>query len=827
MYRVLPRVTSNNRFLYLGLSLAMLSLLKGQSQWEMPVFLDKLLFYFGALFLLIQSGKVINKYKPKELLFVVCFLLVCIISGIEAHDAHVMVITGLSVMAAKGEKIEEIARCYFCFGVGFLLFNVIGSSVGIVPNVVADAHKMDAVGELTDVGLTTGEDRMCFGYGWPTNFANHLFFIMLAFWMFAIHSFPIWSMIALFLSTGFFVYFYTDTRLSALCVFALAFVTLAIRLVPLYKVLKVKLIRWLLILFVPIVTYISYYLSWKYDETSPSWFVANLLLTNRLSLGHDALVDPGVSILGQEFEMYSGVDCPLDLYNYVDNSFLQALIIYGLIFTVLMCMLFMKVTTKAIKNNNLPIIFGVLLVTASGFVSQHTIQIFMNFLFLAYSAKFSYIKPQKKQKKKKVRGRKLEKNNSAKIPVCLDENAQELSMSPHVIRNSDMTKKPIVIACFFLFSLVALANNADSVSIYIDNPVIKDIVTHDMSFVRDDDGYFYAFGTSNKVRGNKFPMTFYGINIFRSRDLQTWEFYRRSDCNRITDVPAELARDYNNGCFFMYDDGQLNSYQIWAPEIFRKGDKYVLFVALVREKKYYRIAAFETDDLTKDFEFKRIVVSNIPADKDACVESTGIIDPCLIRDNGRLYMLYGSFARDGKGVLMPHRKGIGVYLVEIDDETYERKSEPVFITDYYEGCVIVRRKGKYYLFGTNGFFTDNTYKINYAVADKIEGPYQNPEGKLINDTINVNLGQVILQTPNKENRFNGFGCMSTPVIDNEGRYWVICCGHDLSLPPIMQRTSQLERYTFLLELKWDADDRPYFDFEEILNNRIVKPVFDN
>ena len=50
-------------------------------------------------------------------------------------------------------------------------------------------------------------------------------------------------------------------------------------------------------------------------------------------------------------------------------------------------------------------------------------------------------------------------------------------------------------------------------------------------------------------------------------------------------------------------------------------------------------------------------------------------------------------------------------------------------------------------------------------------------------------------------------------------------GHDLNLPAIVAKNSSIERYSFLLELHWDSDGNPYFDLDEIENNKIKLPRF--
>lgn len=147
-----------------------------------------------------------------------------------------------------------------------------------------------------------------------------------------------------------------------------------------------------------------------------------------------------------------------------------------------------------------------------------------------------------------------------------------------------------------------------------------------------------------------------------------------------------------------------------------------------------------------------------------------------------------------------------------------------FLTDYYEGCMVVPHNGKFWFFGTNGSLYNSTYKIEYAIADKITGPYLNKKGRAINDTIEYNPGTPILKTTAKQ-RFNGFGCPSNPIIDKNGQYWMMMHGHAPEYDPIQMEKAEEERYTFLIPLYWNKEGEPYFDVDEIQRNEIKRPMF--
>lgn len=348
-------------------------------------------------------------------------------------------------------------------------------------------------------------------------------------------------------------------------------------------------------------------------------------------------------------------------------------------------------------------------------------------------------------------------------------------------------------ASFLFLTWFSLLGTKDTVKVV--NPVISDYKIHDVSLIQDNNT-FYAFSSCNLPRDSSEHIPYYGGNVFKSKDLVNWT--------------------YSHQCI---DNLNLKGYALWAPDIIKYKGQYLLFAALRKNNDQSKIALFESDQIEGKFKFKKIVVSNEKSDGESYFSARGIIDPFPIEDKGKLYLVFGSFSRDDRFKRLKNRDGIGVYIVELDSKrNYQMKSDPIFITDYYEGVSIIKRKNQYFLFGTNGNLTNHSYQINFAYSSNILGPYLGENGLPISDTVKVNPGKVILKTEDNNLRYNGFGCMSQPIVDRKGRYWVLMNGHDLSLPPIYETSSQRERYVHLVPLYWDDNNMPYFVLEQIENN---------
>lgn len=384
--------------------------------------------------------------------------------------------------------------------------------------------------------------------------------------------------------------------------------------------------------------------------------------------------------------------------------------------------------------------------------------------------------------------------------------------------------------CRFVLLLLFLVGSnviAESQNIKYINPVINTYTYHDASVIQGDDDKFYSFVSSIVPRDTTDNKAYYTVSIFRSNDLVSWDFYKYAFDDKC--IEKRLVNEHDRvhgryGKFPYHKDGNTKYYAIWAPDIFKHNGKYYLFVSFHLSIPDTKIAVFESKSLNEDFKFSGIIASSDNTETDVYVDAEELIDPFPIKVGRRMYLMYGSFRKDIKGNLLPKRKKMGVYISEMKLKKGRfRLGKRKFVTDYYEGCMVIPHGGKYWLLGTNGSLMNSTYKIDRAVSYNITGPYLNEEGLSIADTINYTPGDPILKTTSKH-RFNGFGCPSNPIIDKNGQYWMMMHGHASEYPPIQMDKAEAERYTFLIPLYWDKDGKPYFDVDEIQRNKIRKPV---
>lgn len=266
-----------------------------------------------------------------------------------------------------------------------------------------------------------------------------------------------------------------------------------------------------------------------------------------------------------------------------------------------------------------------------------------------------------------------------------------------------------------------------SVSLYAadkySNPVI-DYSLPDPSIIKGEDGYFYLYATED-IRN---------LPIHRSKDLVNWEFVGTA----FTDATRPD---------FEPEGG------IWAPDINKIGDKYVLYYSMSVWGGEWTCGIGCAVADRPEGPFK---------DCGMMFRSNGIkvqnsIDPFYIEEDGKKYLFWGSFR--------------GIYAIELskDGLTVKAGATPVQIAGTaYEGTYIHKRGDYYYMFASIGSCCEglkSTYTTVVGRSKQLMGPYVDKKGNRMLD----NHHEVLIH---KNESFVGTGHNSEIVSDNAGTDWL-------------------------------------------------------
>lgn len=169
---------------------------------------------------------------------------------------------------------------------------------------------------------------------------------------------------------------------------------------------------------------------------------------------------------------------------------------------------------------------------------------------------------------------------------------------------------------------------------------------------------------------------------------------------------------------------------VWAPDAFKAGDAYLMYVALVNSADDSAIAVFSSKSADGPFADGRIITRS----RDTGIRDT--IDPEVVRDDrdGRLWLFFGSIGKIHRVGLSPDGRALA------PDAKYEHmaglaadgKGDPMR-QKVFEGAYLHRRGEWWYLFASRGCYWNHTYAIVVGRARTLDGPFLDREGRRMTD----------------------------------------------------------------------------------------------
>ena len=291
-------------------------------------------------------------------------------------------------------------------------------------------------------------------------------------------------------------------------------------------------------------------------------------------------------------------------------------------------------------------------------------------------------------------------------------------------------KRLLLMEAFIAISISLMAGEPSKT---YKNPVVNYSLP-DPTVIEAEDGYFYLYATED-IRN---------LPIHRSKDLVNWE----SVGTAFTTETRPTFEPKGN---------------LWAPDINKIGDKYVLYYSRSRWGGEWTCGI-------------GVATANCPAgpfkDHGMVFRSNEIgvqnsIDPFYIEDNGRKYLFWGSFR--------------GIYGVELKEDGLAVKlgaEKKQIAGTAYEGTYIHKRNGYYYMFASTGTCCEglkSTYQTVVGRSKSLWGPYLNKQGK----TMLENNHEVLIS---KNKSFVGTGHNAELVTDKAGNDWILYHGVSVANP---------------------------------------------
>ena len=324
-----------------------------------------------------------------------------------------------------------------------------------------------------------------------------------------------------------------------------------------------------------------------------------------------------------------------------------------------------------------------------------------------------------------------------------------------------MRRKYILFALALTGALASCSDDDNKGTANYKNPYsnpLTDYSAADPTVWKENDHSFYVYATNTSV-------------IRKSEDLIHWTDGGKMFATKPTFVTESGAA-------------------VWAPDIEKVGDKYILYFAMSAMGKPATagigIASADspegpfTLDISVDGKGKLFTSSEI--------DVRNSIDPCYFEDNGQKWLVWGSF--NGLYAVKLNEDGTRVY----PDIATAKKERVQVAGTAFEAPYIHKRGDYYYMFASVGSCCNSmlsTYTTVVGRSTSFLGPYVNKNGESMLD----NKYEVLIRA---NDRFVGPGHNSEIVTDSEGNEWMLYHSYD-------RHTPSKGRYLMIDRIVWEND----------------------
>lgn len=329
--------------------------------------------------LLVTKMLFFERYSLERLIGVGLLLLLAVMSMIMSGDILIVLLM-LFIINARGIEFENIIRLHLITVMPLLLIAMVAAFCGVIPSLQYDT--VDGI-------------RNSFGIVYPTDFAAHVLYMVLEIMYISRRRITIVHYATCIILAAF-LYVECYAKLDTICLLliAIGFWWAGLFDTQLRQIRKQPIDAFVSshlplngvvgIIVMPITAIVMYILTIGYAADSPfyEFVVENFRTLNmRFKMGAQAIDNYGLSIFGKhiEFVGYGGstnVDAVLDTYNFVDCSYLNIALRFGLIIAILV-ITFVCILAYRYKYDNYMIVV-IVVISISSMIDHHLIDLSYN-----------------------------------------------------------------------------------------------------------------------------------------------------------------------------------------------------------------------------------------------------------------------------------------------------------------------------------------------------------------------------------------------------------------------------------------------------------------
>lgn len=240
-------------------------------------------------------------------------------------------------------------------------------------------------GQLENMTMARpGSDlRMSFGSVTPSDFAAHIFNLMLAYAVYKKFKFNIWEY-GLAIVTFFLTFKYTGTRLDVILMFLLlCCVTFLKPLSQLLNYVGTQIVAWFIVVYLAANVFITA----TFNNNNKFWNMLDNLLSHRLTYANTALIKYPITLWGQYIPQNgNGKFNPKEPYFFIDSSIIRILMMNGIIFFICLIIFILMLANRAMQQQQYYLVLALFLTLISAAIDHHFLEISYNIILLAAGA---------------------------------------------------------------------------------------------------------------------------------------------------------------------------------------------------------------------------------------------------------------------------------------------------------------------------------------------------------------------------------------------------------------------------------------------------------
>jgi len=359
-----------------------------------PMIPSKLFILLRILPLIVVLLKLlIDKYNKKQLvIYVISATLILMAAYISTTFAILEIF--IFIIGAKNVDFKKIVTIYFLIGCTLLLIAVISSQLGVIQNLVY--YQNNTV-------------RNSFGIVYPTDFAAHVFYLIICFCYLKNKRITICNYLV-FLLIAIFLFKYSAAKLDSF--------SIILTIIGMIIYSNKKSVGWILKLglqySIPICASFFIGLTAMYNKYNPTLVLLNNFFSSRLSLGKQGLDNYMLTLFGQEIQMsgyggLSGFYRTFKVYFFIDCSYLYILLAYGIVVFLYVIVGYVIFCRSRIIKGDILLPLLIALIAINSMVAHHLLDLAYNPFILVFLAshKFTDISKVRQVNKKRHRSIKL------------------------------------------------------------------------------------------------------------------------------------------------------------------------------------------------------------------------------------------------------------------------------------------------------------------------------------------------------------------------------------------------------------------------------------